>query len=170
MVERLKIIGEMVLQEQGFFTVKKIARETELSEADVRAVLDRLFREGVLLRFKTDPQFAALRGRPKSKMLYQPSSRETLIKKIGPKLKENTSQDRMWSVIRNKSKLDGSFTVRNVILLAEVKRENARWYVKMLRRAGIVKPSKAGGPGVEWMLIKDIGPKRPYVGDQARRR
>jgi len=51
MTERLKIIGEIILQEQGLFSVKKIARETGLSMGDVQTVLDRLFREGVLLRF-----------------------------------------------------------------------------------------------------------------------
>jgi predicted transcriptional regulator len=163
MTERLKIIGEVILQGQGLFSVKKIARETGLSASDVQTVLDRLFRAGLLLRFKTDPQFAAPRGRPKSKMLYQPASREAVAKKIGPRLKENTSQDRMWSVIRDKSRFVGSFTVRDLIVVAEVKRENARWFVKMLRRAGIIRPSKAGGPGVEWTLIKDVGPKRPYV-------
>jgi predicted transcriptional regulator len=162
-VERLKIIGEVILQERGLFTVKKIARETGLSVGDVQTVLDRLFRAGLLLRFKTDAEFAPLRGRPKPKMLYQPASREAVAKKIAPKLKENTSQDRMWSVIRSFSKLKGPFTVRDLIILAEVKRENARWFVKMLRRAGIVKPSKPGGPGVEWTLIKDTGPRRPYV-------
>jgi len=163
MTERLKIIGEVILGEKGLFSVKKVARETGLSSADVQIVLDRLFREGVLLRFKRDPQFAQLRGRPKSKMIYERSSRKVLLQKIGPRLKEDTAQDRMWSVIRNKSKLDGCFTVRDVILLAEVKRENARWFVKMLRRAGYIKPSKPGGPGVEWRLVRDCGPKRPYV-------
>ncbi len=167
-MERLKIIGEVILQEQGLFTVKKISRETGLSTGDVQTVLDRLFRAGLLLRFKTDAEFAPLRGRPKSRMIYQPSSREAIAQKIGPKLKENTSQDRMWSVIRNKSRADGSFTVRDVMLLAEVKRENARWFVKMLRRAGYIRPSKPGGPGVEWRLIKDVGPKRPYVGKKEK--
>jgi DNA-binding Lrp family transcriptional regulator len=170
MTERLKIIGEIILQEQGLFSVKKVARETGLSVGDVQTVLDRLFREGVLLRFKRDPEFASLRGRPKSKMIYERSSRKVLLQKIGPRLKEDTAQDRMWSVIRNKSRFEGFFTVRNLVLLAEVKRENARWFVKMLRRAGIIRPSKPGGPGVEWILVKDVGPRRPYVGAVTRRR
>ena len=163
MTERLKIIGEVILGEKGLFSVKKVARETGLSTDNVQIVLDRLFREGVLLRFKRNPELAPLRGRPKSKMIYERSSRKILLQKIRPRLKEDTAQDRMWSVIRNRSKLDGFFTIRDIIRLAEVKRENARWFVKMLRRAGYIRPSKPGGPGVEWRLIRDCGPKRPYV-------
>jgi DNA-binding Lrp family transcriptional regulator len=168
MTERLKIIGEVILGEKGLFSVKKVARETGLSIDDVQVVLDRLFREGVLLRFKRDPEFAPLRGRPKSKTIYQRANKESIGRKIGPRLKEDTAQDRMWSVIRNHSKLKGPFTIRDVIMLAEVKRENARWFVKMLRRAGIIRPSKPGGPGVEWRLIKDVGPKRPYVSSKQK--
>jgi hypothetical protein len=91
------------------------------------------------------------------------AGKKKLAERIAPKLKEETAQDRMWSVIRNKSEMDGCFKVRDVIILADVKRENARWFVKMLRRAGYIRPSKPGGPGVEWRLIRDCGPKRPYV-------
>ncbi len=163
MTERLKIIGEVILGEQGLFTVKKICRETGLSQIDVRTVLDRLFREGVLMRFRMDPLMPPLRGRPASRLTYQVKTKKIMAEKIGPKLREGTAQDRIWSVIRNKSKLDGYFTVQDLITLAEVKREMARWFVKMLRRAGIIKPSKPMGPGVEWRLIRDCGPKRPYV-------
>jgi predicted ArsR family transcriptional regulator len=161
MTERLKIIGEIVLNERGCFTVAKIARETGISTADVRTVLDRLFREGLLLRIKIDPQFApaaGLRGRPPAKLLYQKKSKRQFAGRIAPKLKEDTAQDRMWKVIRYLR----DFTMRDLIRTAEVKRENARSFVKALRRAGIVR--NVGYR--DWVLIKDVGPRRPYVGDQ----
>ena len=158
-MERLKIIGEVVLGEQGFFTVGKIARETGIPAPDVRVVLDRLFRAGLLLRVKIDPQFATLRGRPPAKLLYQKRNKRDFARKIAPKLKENTALDRAWSVIRNKSRLEGSFTVKDVVALGKVGRENARWFVKKLRKAGII--ARRGHR--EWILIKDPGPKRPYV-------
>jgi len=169
-MERLKIIGEVVLGEKGCFTVGKVSRmippEAGLSAQDVRTVLDRLFREGLLLRIKIDPRFApaaGLRGRPPAKLLYQKKSKKNLAEKIAPKIKENTALDRAWSVIRNKSRLEGSFTVADVVMLGEIGRENARSFVKMLRRAGIVR--NVGYR--EWVLIKDTGPRRPYVGGPA---
>lgn len=169
MIERLKIIGEIVLEKKGFFTVKKIAQEAGISAEGVQVVLDRLFREGLLLRFKIDPKFAPVnRGRPKMKAIYQMADKRKMAGRVAPKLKEGTAQDRMWSVIRNKSKMDGQFTTRDVIILAEVGRENARWFTKMLRRAGIVKPSKPRGQGTYWTMVKDPGPARPYVGDMKK--
>jgi DNA-binding Lrp family transcriptional regulator len=159
MTERLKIIGEVVLGEKGCFTVGKISRKTGLSPSDVRTVLDRLFREGLLLRIKIDPQFApaaGLRGRPPAKLLYQKKSKKKVAEKVAPKLKEGTALDRMWSIIRARV----NFTVHDIIVLAEVGRENARSFVKALRRAGIVR--NVGYR--EWVLIKDTGPRRPYVG------
>lgn len=168
-MERLKIIGEVVLGEKGCFTVGKVSRMTGLSTPDVRTVLDRLFREGLLLRIKIDPQFATLRGRPPAKLLYQnlPTSRKAVLRragkskkdlarKIAPRLKEGTALDRMWSIIRARV----NFTVQDLIVLAEVGRENARSFVKALRRAGIVR--NVGYR--DWALIKDVGPRRPYVG------
>ncbi len=115
-----------------------------------------------------------LTGHVNELKLIQPQleeiAKKVMAEKIGPKLREGTAQDRIWSVIRNKSKLDGYFTVQDLITLAEVKREMARWFVKMLRRAEYIKPSKPMGPGVEWRLIRDCGPRRPYVGGMTRRR
>ena len=154
-MERLKIVGEIILEEKGCFTVNHISKKTGLSAPDVRAVLDRLFREGLLLRIKTAPKLATLRGRPPSKLLYQKKNKKEFTKKISPQLKENTASDRMWSIIRAR----GSFTIQDLIVLAEVGRENARWFVKMLRRAGIVR--NVGYRN--WALVKDPGPTRPYV-------
>ena len=159
-MERLKIIGEVVLDEKGCFTVNRISQKTGLSSSDVRAVLDRLFRKGLLLRLKIDPQFVSLRGRPPAKLLYQKKNKKKFAEKIAPRLKEGTALDRIWRIIR--ARID--FTVQDLIVLAEVGRENARWFTKMLRRAGIIKQVSRG----QWRLVKDLGPRRPYVGDQIK--
>ena len=92
-------------------------------------------------------------------LTYRITDKKALAKRIAPKLKEETVQDRMWFIIRKKR----LFVLRDLIVLAGVKRETARWFLKALRRAGIVRPSRPAGPGVEWRLVKDVGPKRPYV-------
>jgi len=181
MTERLKIIGEILLGKKasgpegptprrGFFTVRKIARETGIPVDGVQTVLDRLFREGVLLRFKIDPKFAPLfPGRPKMKAVYQMATKEKMAGRVAPRQKEGTAQDRMWSVIRNKTKMDGQFTTHDVVILAEVGRENARWFLKMLHRAGFIAPSRPRGQGIYWRLVKDPGPRRPYINDQKKK-
>lgn len=161
-MERLKIIGEVVLDEKGFFTVNRISQKTGLSSSDVRTVLDRLFREGLLLRIKIDPKYAPPRGRPPAKLLYQKKNKKKFLQKIAPRLKEGTALDRMWAIIRARI----NFTVQDIVVLAEVGRENARWFVKALRRASIIR--RIGHK--EWSLIKDPGPRRPYVGDQVKKR
>lgn len=65
----------------------------------------------------------------------------------------------MWKVLRYLK----IFTRRDLIALAEVSHENAIWFTKMLRQDGIIKSSRNGGPGTEWRLIKDLGPRRPYM-------
>jgi predicted transcriptional regulator of viral defense system len=169
MTERLQIIGEIVLEKRGFFTVRKIARESGISPNSVQVVLDRLFREGLLLRFRIDPKFAPLTpGRPKKKALYEIQNRKKLADRVLPRIREGAASDKMWSVIRNKTKMDGHFTTHDVVILAEVGRENARWFLKMLRRAGFIRP-RGRGRGNYWTLVKDPGPKRPYINDQKNR-
>ncbi len=176
MVERLRIIGCAVLEKSPgneFFSLDQIIEITGLDRIAVRRSLEQFSREKLILKLSKRPTYLRAeiglpKGRPPLAITYHVKSKKKLRERVIPKLKEETDQDRMWSVIRNKQEVDGYFTIRGVIILAEVKRENARWFVKMLRRAGIVRPSKSGGPGVTWTLIKDPGPRRPYVGDQKK--
>jgi len=168
---RLKIVSEAISLKGGFFSAKQIAKETSIDFKDVQIVLDRLFREGMVQRFDLIPnpgEGAPLRGRPKKRTIYQIADGRSFVNRFKPKLKPDTAADRMWKVIRGKR----DFSIKDLVVLAEVKRENARWFVKMLYRARYISPSKSGGPGVEWSLIKikDPGPKRPYLGNVARPR
>ena len=165
MVEKLRIIAAVAADKRNeFFSLDRVVELTGFDRTEVRRALEKLGREKLVLKISRIPDEPTWKkGRPRLTITYHLADREKLTERIAPRLKEDTAQDRMWSVIRNKQETDGYFTVRSVILLGKVKREHARWYVKMLRRAGYVQPSKPGGPGVEWRLIKDPGPKRPYV-------
>jgi len=163
---RLKIIGKVISLKNGFFSVKQISKETLIGSKDVQIVLDRLFREGLIERFDLIPnpgEDSPLRGRPKKRVIYQVTNKNEFKKRFGPKMKENTAQGRMWKIIRGKE----DFTVRDLIVLAGVKKENARWFVKMLSKAKYISPFGSVGRSVQWGLIRlrDPGPKRPFLGD-----
>jgi len=165
MRRRLKIICEAISSKDGFFSAKQIARETSIDPIQVQIVLDRLFRERMVQRFDLIPnpgEGAPLRGRPKKRTIYQIADKKSFRKRFAPKLRTDTAADAMWKVIRGRD----AFSVRDLIVLAGAKRENARWFVKMLYLEGYISPSKSGGPGVEWSLIrfKDPGPRRPHLG------
>jgi hypothetical protein len=166
---RLKTVSKVISLRNGFFSVKQISMETCIGSKDVQIVFDRLFREGLLERFVLIPnpgEDSPLRGRPKKRMIYQVANKNEFEKRFGPKLKENTAADRMWKIIRYLE----SFTVRDLIVLADVKKENARWFVKMLSKAKYISSFRPVGRSVEWGLIRlrDPGPKRPFLGDSKR--
>jgi DNA-binding IscR family transcriptional regulator len=173
-MEKLRIVGNVIIENSPneFFSLDNIVEVSMVDRTSVRRILERLSREGLVIRISEKPGYLLLKnpmpwpdgkGRPPLAITYRVRSKEKLTQRVKPKQKENTAQDRMWSVIRNKTKVDGLFQVRDLVVLGEVKRENARWYLKQLRRAGIVKPSSRGGPGVTWTLIRDVGPRRPSI-------
>jgi predicted ArsR family transcriptional regulator len=162
MKNRLRIIIEKISSKAGFFSTKQIAKEILISPKDVQIVLDRLFREGMVQRFDLIPnpgEAAPLRGRPKKRTIYQVASKTKLKERFRSKVKQDTAADRMWKIIRAKR----DFTVRDLVVLAGAKKENARWFLKKLYRARYISPSGLRG---EWSLIKlrDPGPQRPYLG------
>ena len=155
--------------------------------------------EGLIKQIKKVPKPEKPYGRPiMYTILYRVADRKGLAARIAPKQYEDTIQDRMWFIIRKKR----IFTRHDLQILAGAGFGMARWYTKMLRRAGIVgltaslpaRRTQTGlaqaglairgqpaAPGAtrcdgaqarrergEWVLYKDTGPKRPYVGDQKR--
>jgi hypothetical protein len=165
---QLKKISKVISFKNGFFSVKQISMETHVALKNVQIVLNRLFREGLVQRFDLVPNpgdRAPLRGRPPKRTIYQVTDKEIFRDRFGPKTKRDTASDRMWKAIRAKR----DFTIRDLIVLAGAKKENARWFVKKLYHGGYIAPSKSGGPGVEWSFIKfkDPGPQRPYVDNAA---
>jgi len=165
-VEKLKPIGKIVLEmADRFFSLDQVVEKTRMHRCEVCHVLEKLCLERLVKRISSRmrEQSQERRGRPYYDIRYRLINKEGLSKKIGPRLQEETAQDRMWRVIRLKSQTDGFFTRADVMTLAEVGPEHVKWFTKMLHRAGIVAPSRNAGPGVEWRLIKDVGPRRPYV-------
>jgi predicted transcriptional regulator len=169
-MERLRIIGNVILQKNGLFSAKQISEETKVRVGEVQVVLDRLFREGLVQRYRFESEFAPARpGRPKARIIYQVANRKKMAKRVSPKLKEGTVQDRIWRVIRAKQQIEGHFTRADLVYLAEASPATVIWFTKLLHRAGIVRPSRRSGAGVVWRLVKDPGPNRPHVAQISRR-
>lgn len=153
-----KIILELLRQDRKFFTLNQIVRETGLDRYDVRDVLIELCIEDYLKRIRKEaqPRQESRTGPNLENVTYRTKRPKTLAIKIAPKLRgQNTACDRMWFIIRKKR----AFTRKDLRLLAGVGTETARHYTKMLRRVGIIKERDQG----EWRLVKDVGPRRPYV-------
>jgi hypothetical protein len=159
-----------VLKKGGYFTLNQVVKETGLSRRDVRDVLTELAINDYLRRIaKTDDPRPDMRTGPTCRNVkYRVHKPKDLAKKIAPKFKgESTSFDKMWFVIRKMR----NFTRRDLLRLTSdmqgdpiISMETVRWFTKMLSRAGIIGQTSRG----EWVLYKDTGPRRPYVGDQVR--
>jgi hypothetical protein len=165
-----KIILELLRQDRKIFTLNQIVKITGLKREGVRDVLIDLCLGDYLKRIrKTIEPYLGEKGPPLQNVTYRVRKPKILAQKIAPKFKgENNACDRIWFIIRKRRK----FTRRDLrVLTCDMKgqptiaKETVRWFTKMLARAGIIKQTSRG----EWILVKDVGPKRPYVGDQIKR-
>ena len=162
-MSQLITIGTFMLGHHGFFSIDQLVRATKIPRRYCRDVLALFCQEGMLKQINKGRK-EHIPGRPPVyAMVYRVIDRKRLVTRIGPKRKEGTVQDRMWYVIRNKFRSDGSFNLHDLMLLASAKKEMARWYLKALHRAGYITPSRRAGPGVEWRLTRDLGPERPFL-------
>jgi predicted transcriptional regulator len=156
----LKKIGKIILEKYGtrFFTLDKIVEAGGMERIPARRALERLRRDGLVWMVEKYPpeRHTLQKGRPAIRITYRLANREKLQARVAPRLKEDSAVQRMWVVIRYKR----IFTRRDLIVLAGASRENAKWYTKRLRDAGIIKATRAGGRGVEWVMVKDVGAKR----------
>jgi hypothetical protein len=158
-MERLRFIGCAILQKSPgneFFSLDQLIEITGLKRIEIRRTIEKLSREKLVMQIQKMPDYELVKGRPRLAITYHIANKKKLIERMAPKLKEGTALDKMWAIIRARI----NFTVQDLIVLAEVKRENARSFVKALRRAGIVRNIGYR----DWALIKDTGPRRPYVG------
>lgn len=159
----LRTAAKIIIDKMGsrFFSLDDLVKASGRERIPVRRALERLCREGIVQKIEKRPPTKPTleKGRPALRITYQLADKEKLANRLAPKMKEDTAQDRMWKVIRYKK----TFNRRDLVILASVTHENAKWYTKVLRRAGIIQNSRLGGPGVEWTLVKDPGPQRPYV-------
>jgi hypothetical protein len=160
-MSKLGTIGKAILKHHpcGFFSLDQIVKLTGFSRKFVTDTLVILSQEGVIKKIKKQKKEHILGHPPRFSLTYT-ANRRALAARIAPRLKEGTTQDRMWFIIRKR----GHFTLKDIIILAQVKRAMARWYLKALRGLGIIQPSRTGGGiGVEWRLVSDPGVKRPYI-------
>jgi DNA-binding IclR family transcriptional regulator len=160
---RHQIIGNSILKHQGFFSLDQIVRETKYRRDDARQALAGFVKEGLIREIRRRKKSQYRGGAAPLIISYGVINRKKLAEKIIPKYRgQNNASDRVWFVIRKKK----IFTRRDICVLAGVSKSQVRWYTKMLARAGYIKSSGRSG---EWTLIKNPGPRRPYVGDQIKR-
>ena len=153
---------ELLKHGRNFFSLAQIIKATGLDRTVVRDTLLTLHSEGFLRRVHRDLDPYAGKGPQTWNIRYRVIRPKDLAEKIAPKYRGGyTLSDKMWFYIRKKR----IFTRGDLRLLKGVSKETVRWYTKMLHRAGIICVSGRG----EWTLIKDVGPRRPYIGDQVKR-
>jgi hypothetical protein len=172
-MNKLRTIGSAILEHHGFFSLDQISRGTGISPSGPEALTGRWHKyvNDVLGIFCQEGLVKVIRKRKKEhrpglsptySIIYRVADRKALAARVAPRLKENTIQDRLWFVIRKKR----NFNLRDLMVLAGAVKGTARWYMKALRKIGVIQPLRKGGPGCEWTLLKDVGPHRPYVGGQ----
>jgi predicted transcriptional regulator len=161
-MSKIGAIGKAIIDHypSGFFSLDQIVEVTNLSRKCISDTLFILSQEGLVKKIVKQKKEHIPGHPPRFSLTYIIAKRKALAARIAPHLKEETAQDRMWFAIRKKR----YFGLWDLVMLSGVKRTTVRWYLKELRGLGIIKPSRTGGgPGVEWMLINDVGPKRPYI-------
>jgi hypothetical protein len=150
MISRKQIIKNIILKRRGFFSLDKIVAETHFPRSAVKKILAGFVAERLIKEARKPGSI----GHPGIYRVNQPEEGEGI------------ALNRMWIVIRSKRE----FELADLIKLANVKRETARSFIKALRKGGFISPNKPTGRGVFWTLIKDVGPRRPYIGDQIKKR
>jgi hypothetical protein len=162
-MNKTRIVGKELLKHgRYFFSMEQIIKATGFSRNNVRDILLIFWRENYLVRIQKHADHSRRKGPPLMSVRYRVISPAKLAERIVPKYRgENNSSDRIWFVIRKKR----TFTRRDLCVLAGASKEHVRWYTKMLARAGYIRTSERSG---EWVLIKNPGPRRPYVGDQKK--
>ena len=170
-MNRVRTIGKVILEKyhDRFFTMERIIEATKISRRDVRYIMIGFVREGLVTKVKKvkKPEREWCKP-PLYTIIYRLANRKRMEERIAPKQRPDTVQDKMWFVIR-KIRV---FSRHDLVTLTSDKKgnptvayETARWYTKALRKAGYIKAGVRG----EWVRIKDVGPKRPYIGDQTKR-
>ena len=160
-MNKLRTIGKAILEHHpnAFFSLDQIEELTGFSRKCVTDTLVILSQEGLIRKIIKQKKEHTPGHSPRFSLTYRVADRKALADRIAPKLREDSIQDKMWFIVRKKR----FFTLRDLIVLAGAKRGTARWFLKALRKMEIIRPLRPGGPGVEWMLIHDCGPKRPYI-------
>jgi hypothetical protein len=167
-MNRLRTVGTAILERHGFFSIDQIMGSTKFIRKYCRDVLMLFCQEGLIRQIKKGRKEHVFGKPPTYAMIYCVIDRKRVAARIAPRRFENTVEAKLWFIIWNKFKNNGSFNLHDLIVLAGAKKGTARSYIKTLRRAGYILPSRKAGPGVEWGLTGKFGPERPYL-DHSRR-
>jgi hypothetical protein len=138
----------------SIYTVSQVAERAGKDRPRVRHVLWRLEKEGMIVRFaerEGHPTFK--KGCPGKEITYRNTKN---LGRIERKTAEN-GWDRMWKAIRVMRR----FTRYDLIAICGQSPENVAYFTKLYRKSGYIQPSRRGGRGVVWTLVKDPGPDRP---------
>ena len=162
-MNRLRIVGnELLKRQRNFFSLAQIVMATGLDRDKVRDILLDLWREKFLVRIRENRDYFLNKRPPFLKVRYRVIMPAKLAARIAPQYRgENNAADRLWFIMRKKI----TFTRRDLRVLTGASNAYVRWYTKMLAKAGIVASRGRSG---EWTLLKDVGPRRPYIGDVMR--
>jgi hypothetical protein len=160
-MNKVRLVGnELLRRERTFFSLAQIIKATRLERNTVRDILLNFWRGKLLVRIRRERDYSYKKRPLNLNARYRVIKPSKLAERIAPRHRgENNAADRMWFIIRKK----GTFTRRDLRVLAGATSSNVCWYTKKLAKAGII--STRGRSG-EWFLLKDVGPQRPYVGDK----
>lgn len=162
-MNQIRTIGKTILGYNGFFSVDKLVRDAKIDVSYCTNTLFKFCKKGLLKKISKIKKDVP-GGHPGFVLIYLVVDRKGLAARIAPKLRKGPVQDRAWSVIRNKFRTSGALNLRDVVVLGGVNKATARWYLKILHRAGIIAQTYRTSRGFEWRLTgKYSEPSRPYL-------
>jgi hypothetical protein len=141
-----------------YYTLSQIVERTGFERSAVRHKLWKLESAGLLTRVKCweTPLPGFSKGRPTKEICYR--NTKLLNKKASaPRNSKENGWDKMWKAIRALRR----FTRNDLAIICGLSIWNVRYFTKVYRKLGYIRPSSEKGRGVVWMLIKDTGPRRP---------
>ena len=161
-MNKFRIVGnELLKHKRNIFSLNQIVKATGLERSAVRDILLDFWRGKYIIRIRKDVIHTWKKYHPFENPRYQVVSPKKMAARIAAKYRgENNAADRIWFIIRKKV----TFTRRDLRVLAGATSSNVRWVTKRLAKARII---AARGRSGEWFLLKDVGPQRPYVGDES---
>lgn len=163
-MNQIRIIGKTILGYNGFFSLDRLKRDTKIEASYCTNTLFKFCKDGFVKKASKKRKEYGPGDRRRFVIIYLVVDRNGLAARIAPKLRKGAAQDRAWFIIRTKFRASGAFSLRDVVVLGGVNKATARWYLKMLHRAGIIAQTYRTSRGFEWRLTgKYSEPSRPYL-------
>lgn len=141
-----------------YYTLSQIVGVIDFERKVARHKLWKLETAGLLTRVKCweTPLPGFSKGRPTKEICYR--NTKLLSEKFkAPRNQKENGWDRLWKVIRALRR----FTREDLAIISEQSIENVRYFTKTYRKLGYIRPLRERGRNIQWILIKDPGPRRP---------